>query len=29
MITSCGLEYNAGWQNIQNEVELDDLFVQE
>jgi len=29
MITSCGLEHNAGWQNIQNEVELDNLFAQE
>lgn len=26
MITSYGLEHNAGWQNIQNEVVLDDLF---
>jgi len=27
MITSYGVEHNAGWQNIQNEVVLDD-FVQ-
>mgnify|MGYP000313295223 FL=1 len=26
MITSYGVEHNAGWQNIQNEVVLDDLF---
>ena len=26
MITSYGVEHNAGWQNIQNEVILDDLF---
>lgn len=26
MITSYGLEHNAGWQTIQNEVVLDDLF---
>ena len=26
MITSFGVEHNAGWQNIQNEVVLDDLF---
>lgn len=26
MITSYSLEHNAGWQNIQNEVVLDDLF---
>ena len=26
MITSYGLEHNAGWQTIQNEVVLDDFF---
>ena len=26
MITSYGVEHNAGWQNIQNEVVLNDLF---
>ena len=26
MITSYGLEHNAGWQTFQNEVVLDDLF---
>lgn len=26
MITSYGVEHNAGWQNIQSEVVLDDLF---
>ncbi len=26
MITSYGLEHNAGWQTVQNEVVLDDLF---
>jgi AAA+ ATPase superfamily predicted ATPase len=29
MITSDGVEKNAGWQNIQSEVMLDDLFVNE
>lgn len=29
MITSYGLEHNAGWQTVQNEVVLDDLFKME
>lgn len=26
MVTSAGLVHNAGWQNINNEVDTDDLF---
>ena len=29
MISTEGVEHNAGWQNLQNEVTLDDLFVNE
>ena len=26
MVTSAGLVHNAGWQSINNEVDVDDLF---
>jgi hypothetical protein len=26
MVTSAGLVHNAGWQSINNEVDIDDLF---
>ena len=26
MVTSSGLVHNAGWQSINNEVDIDDLF---
>ena len=29
MVTSFGVERNEGWQNIQSEVVMDDLFRQE
>ena len=29
MITSEGVEHNEGWQNIQSEVMLEDLFAHE
>ena len=27
MVTSAGLVHNAGWQSINNEVDIDDLFM--